>query len=375
MSASGTATEYCCTLASNNAGGATKTWANETFHNNCCKLNSKYCGSCAMQYAYNYEYFKTNVATCCSQLAGKISETNYRNVCCSYVNSGNGTPNYSVSADNFRAYCCANGGGNTGNVSPSGTNQAICCTSYAPGQGCCKAINNSSTHGQQWNGTANSACCNYASGEPSTTCCNAAQSGSWGSGYNGNTFRAKCCNYSSGYCGCGAITSASTHGISYTGSGDAAHCCNYTSGVASTTCCEAAKASNWANGGTAFRQKCCGLSDSYCADCAMKYNYNYNSFKANTSCCSATAASYKTQANWQNVCCTAANPGALIDSDIQSYCCSNSTSTALKGGGTNNVCCRAASAQCCDVNSAYCTCTSGSSEGSKTNWRSDMERQ
>ena len=79
ISASGTATEFCCKFANDSAGGPKKTWANETFHNNCCKLNSAYCGSCAMQYAYNYEYFKTNVATCCKELAGKISETNYRN--------------------------------------------------------------------------------------------------------------------------------------------------------------------------------------------------------------------------------------------------------------------------------------------------------
>ena len=45
----------------------------------------------------------------------------------------------------------------------------------------------------------------------------------------------------------------------------------------------------------------------------------------------------------------------MTDADYKKYCCKSTTGRAT-WNGSNNMCCRAASAECCDVNQAYCTC-------------------
>ena len=58
----------------------------------------------------------------------------------------------------------------------------------------------------------------------------------------------------------------------------------------------------------------------------------------------------------------------MSSNDYTSYCCKATTGKAT-WNGSNNICCRAASAECCDVNQAYCTCTNGANEKDKANWK------
>ncbi|MBR3646661.1 MAG: hypothetical protein IKN54_09585, partial [Lachnospiraceae bacterium] len=122
-----------------------------------------------------------------------------------------------------------------------------------------------------------------------------------------------------------------------------------------TYCCkEKTSTATWGGGNN---NMCCRSASAVCCDVNKEY-------------CTCTNVSTESgKANWKAKCCSSTKPSGMSDDDYKTYCCKDETSTATWGGGNNNMCCRSASAACCDVNQAYCTCTNGSTESGKDNWK------
>ena len=331
---------------------------------------------------YCCEFFRANGHPTISSAAA-----NWSAACCSVYNNTTTTKN-GLSENDFKSYCCSDG---SGNVKGGGQNK-LCCNGSSISDFCCEqGYSNQCScakrlaKGYDLNVTVNgSNCCSatkssYSNANWYSKCCTAANPG----GLDSSTFistccsnttstslrtsgtnnaccraaSAQCCDVNSAYCTC---TSGSSEGSK---SNWRSKCCTSSipSGMSSSDytsyCCKSTTGKATWNGSN---NVCCRAASAECCDVNQAY------------CTCTNGANEKDKANWKTKCCGSTKPSGMSDADYLNYCCNNTTSTGTKGGGTNNACCRAASAQCCDVNSAYCTCADAnvSAESGKTNWKS-----
>ena len=364
----------------------------------CCTYGSDLCPltdlTCQEKWALGGSYRSGSFPSCCQTMSGKVSYDDWRQPCCAGASKGatDGTPNWSVSATNYKSYCCApNSNNDTGKIyNSSSYNYAICCDKFTAGTSyCCKSAtgadsSNWSTNGYKWNGSAQDSCCLW-SGSPSKHCCSIAYAKRdtttlvWPSPYS--SMQQACCDKDNTYCSCAqrlakslslSATCCAVTNASYTNSHWKSQCCagsnpgGLTRDQFRASCCTNGKNGSATGGGTTTY--CCTgstsdrLSDNnnFCCEhysenqCTCAYRLaNSMSMRSPVECCGETKSSY-TNSHWKSQCCAGSNPGGITRDEFRASCCTNGKNGSATGGGTSTHCCTGSTSDRLSDNDNYC---------------------